>query len=115
MKTEAMAEILRPGMAGLTEKVEIAFLFGSVATGYDDDEAEKNLVVIGDIDPARIEKAIAEAKRQLSQEVVVKVFTREQYTRDFLAGKIFIRKSANAPKCFFIGNDGDLWHLYYDA
>ena len=115
MKTENVAEIIRPAITGLKDKIEIAFIFGSVATGYDDDEAEKNLVVIGDIDQESVENAVAPSRDKLDKDIITNVFSRSNYIKEFLAGKIFIRKSANAPKIFFVGDDSDLWSLYYDA
>jgi hypothetical protein len=115
VKTEQAAEIVRPFIDDLSNRMEIAFIFGSVATGYDDETEEKNLVIIGSVDTEKVEQAVASVRDRFEEGLAVHIFTREDYIKDFLAGKIFIRKSANAPKQFFVGDDGDLWDLYYDA
>lgn len=115
MKTEQVAEMLKPLMDKIEAKTQISFIFGSVATGYDDETADKNLVTIGKLTSEELEEAVAEVKNKIEDKLVVNSFTRDDYIKHFLGGKIFIRKSANAPKTFFKGNDGDLWDLYYDA
>ena len=115
MKTEQVAELLKPAMEKIEAKTQISFVFGSVATGYDDETADKNLVTIGQLTSEELEDAVADVKAQIDDKLVVNSFTREEYIKHFLGGKIFIRKSANAPKTFFKGDDGDLWQLYYDA
>lgn len=115
MKTDQVAEKIGPSVKNLKDNIEIAFIFGAVASGYDDDTSEKNLVVIGDLKKEELEAAVIGVKKELTEELAVNLFTRDEYVQQFLAGKIFIRKSANAPKIFFVGTDADLWHLYYDA
>jgi hypothetical protein len=115
VKTEEVAKLLKPLIEPLASEMEMAFLFGSVATGYDDNTAQKNLVIIGGIEAETVESAVAPVREKFEEELAVSVFTREEYVQAFLGGKIFIRKSANAPKIFFVGDDGDLWRLYYDA
>ena len=115
MLTEKVAEIIGPEVAKLADHLEIAFLFGSVASGYDDDEADKNLVTIGSLGEEDVAKALEPVRGRLEQDVKINAFTREEYIANFLGGKIFIRKSANAPKTFFVGTDDDLWRLYYEA
>lgn len=115
MNTSQLAEIIAPLMTRLHGRADIVFVFGSVATGYDDETAEKNLVTIGAATMEEVEEALAPERHRLPENFVISAFSREDYLQDFLAGKIFIRKSANAPKTFFIGSDADLWDLYYSA
>lgn len=115
MTTQQLAEIIRPHILTLSGRADIVFIFGSVATGYDDETAEKNLVTIGSATVEDVEAAIAPERHRLPDNLVISSFSRDEYLQDFLAGKIFIRKSANAPKTFFIGSDADLWDLYYSA
>lgn len=115
MKTDQVAEKIGQSIRILQKKIEIAFIFGAVASGYDDDTSEKNLVAIGTLKKKELEAAVNGVKKELPEELTVHVFSRDEYVQQFLAGKIFIRKSANAPKIFFVGTDADLWRLYYDA
>lgn len=110
-----MAEKIGESVKKLQSKIEIAFIFGAVASGYDDDTSEKNLVAIGNVKKEDMEAAINSERKNMTEELIVHVFSRDEYVQQFLAGKIFIRKSANAPKLFFVGTDDDLWHLYYEA
>lgn len=116
VNTEAAAAKLRGALKDAMEPADIVFVFGSVATGYDDDEAEKNLVLIGEkIDQDVLDKELNPVREEIQPVLVVNTFNKEEFAKDFLSGKIFIRKSANAPKTFLKGSDADLWKLYYEA
>jgi len=116
MKTEEAASIVASALGDSAATAEIVFMFGSVATGYDDDEAEKNLVLIGDdLDTDAVEAELSAIKNTITPELIVRTFNKKEFAKEFLSGKIFIRKSANAPKTFIKGSDNDLWHLYYEA
>jgi hypothetical protein len=116
MDTPTAAVKVEEALSSSMKPADIVFMFGSVATGYDDDEAEKNLVLIGDgIDEEAVNKELAPIRDEIKPSLVVNIFSGERFAREFLSGKIFIRKSANAPKTFLKGGDMDLWRLYYEA
>jgi hypothetical protein len=116
MNTETAAAKVSEVLDQTLKSADIVFMFGSVATGYDDETAEKNLVVIGNkIDPELVNNEAGSVADDIKPNLVISTFTKQQFAEEFLSGKIFIRKSANAPKTFLKGDDDDLWHLYYDA
>lgn len=63
-------------MEKVAGRTQISFVFGSVATGYDDETADKNLVTIGKLTADELEAAVAEVKEKIDDKLVINSFTR---------------------------------------
>ena len=48
-KTSGVADILREAMSGLSDKIELAFIYGSVARGEEKKASDVDLLIIGDL------------------------------------------------------------------
>lgn len=116
MNTETAAGLVKEALNESIRPAKIVFMFGAVATGYDDEKEEKNLVLIGEgLDVEAIEKELGDLKEKIEPSLTISTFNHHEFAKSFLGGKLFIRKSANAPKTFIKGKDDDLWRLYYEA
>ena len=107
-KTSGLVDVLFDSLAPLAEKIEVAFVFGSVAKGTENLGSDIDVLVIGDIDFTEIVTALYSAQTSLGREINPKIYSREQWKASLQKQELFIQAVLNNPKLFIMGAGNDL-------
>jgi predicted nucleotidyltransferase len=111
-KTFGVAEVLRAGLAALAAKVQLAFIYGSMATGGETRDSDVDVMVVGErVSMHDVVSALAEAQRNLGREVNPSVYRTEEFCRKLAQGQHFISSVVSGPKIFLIGDENELARL----
>lgn len=78
-KTSGLVDVLFDLLTPLAEKIEVAFIFGSVAKGTENLGSDIDVLVIGDIDFTEIVTTLYSAQISLGREINPKIYSREQW------------------------------------
>ena len=108
-KTSGLADVLAEALAPAAQKLQFAFVFGSMAQGREIGASDVDLLLIGDIGFAEAVELLYLAQATLGREVNPKVFTAAEFS--IKATEPFLRDVLAKPKIFLIGNDHDLAEL----
>lgn len=110
-KTSGLAEVLADALLPLAERIEVAFVFGSMASGTARADSDIDLMVIGEAGFAELVGALYPLQEQLGREINPKVYTRREW-QELVAGQgAFVREVLGKPRLFCLGNDDDLYTL----
>jgi Nucleotidyltransferase domain len=102
-----IAEALEP----LTDSIQVAFIFGSVARGTETQGSDVDLMIIGSVDFGVVVDALHLAQQQLSRDISPKVFTSRD-GRNRLEGRDpFLTEVGAGKKLFLIGGENGLEEL----
>ena len=104
-KTSGLVDVLFDSLAPLAEKIEVAFVFGSVAKGTENLGSDIDVLIIGDIDFTEIVTPIYPAQSSLGREINPKVYSREEWKTSLKKQELFIQEILNNPKLFIMGLD----------
>lgn len=107
-KTIGMADILRMCLAPLANKIDAAFIFGSMARATENANSDIDLMVIGDASFADIINATYEAQTALGREINPKVMTLDEWHTRKAAGNAFLQQVISNPKIMLIGDEDAL-------
>jgi predicted nucleotidyltransferase len=107
-KTSGLVDVLFDSLAPLAEKIEVAFVFGSIAKGTENLGSDIDVLVIGDIDFTEIVTALYSAQTSLGREINPKIYSREQWKASLQKQELFIQEVLNNPKLFIMGAENDL-------
>lgn len=102
-KTSGLVDVLADALAPLVVKIEVAFVFGSVASGKASSESDVDLMVIGDISFSEVVKATYNAQELLGREINPKVYNREEWMQVMKKNEAFIKEILVKPKLFVVG------------
>ncbi|MCK4671814.1 MAG: nucleotidyltransferase domain-containing protein, partial [Candidatus Aegiribacteria sp.] len=91
----------------ITGRIEIAFVYGSIASGSFSKSSDLDLLVVGDISHRELVSHLRKAGQEIGREVNVSCFSRNEFT-DKLQEKGFIWRISNGKKIFLIGGDDEL-------
>jgi predicted nucleotidyltransferase len=113
-KTTGLADVLREAMLPLDGKIELAFVFGSVAHGQERSGSDIDLLVLGTVDFVALAGALVKTHVLLGREVNPVVMSREEFVNKFHAGDRFVRRIAGEAKIFVKGGAHDFGKLVED-
>lgn len=106
MKTLGLADVLRTALNAVADRIELAFVFGSVAKGTDTATSDIDLMVVTEtLSYADLFEGLAAAEQVLGRKVNPTL-----YTSDALAEKVrtennFVLRVLSQPKIFLIGTE----------
>ncbi|EFK07885.1 putative toxin-antitoxin system, toxin component [delta proteobacterium NaphS2] len=106
IKTNGIAEVL--GNAMMDERIHIAFVFGSIATGDERGDSDVDLFVIGDIGFRALSERLSDCSEKIEREINPYVMTEDEYEKRIRSEEHFISRVMKSPKIFIVGTENDL-------
>lgn len=95
---------LAAALAILGPRAELAFVFGSTASGRATNESDIDLFVVGDATLGDAVDALAAAQTALGREINPVVQTRAEFARRVAGGDHFLTRVLEGPRLFVIGD-----------
>jgi DNA-binding transcriptional ArsR family regulator len=112
-KTAGAVDVLRAYLAPLLRagRIEVAFVYGSVASGKQTARSDVDLVVVGDVSLAQLIPVLRAAEARLRREVNASVYPVTEFRDKARRGTPFLRRIMAGPKLFVAGDDRVLGRL----
>jgi uncharacterized protein len=112
-KTAGTVDLVRASIAPLLSqgRIEIAFIFGSVASGGQTTRSDVDLFIVGDVSLAEVVPALRKVEERLGREVNPSVFRSSEFHSKLKRGSAFLKRVLTGPKLFVAGDDRDLARL----
>jgi predicted nucleotidyltransferase len=110
-KTVGVHDTLRSALATLGSKVEVAFVYGSVARHEEQPSSDVDIMVFGDASFGDVVAALSPAQKTLGREVNPSVFSVNEFRSKAAAGNHFLKKVLGEKKLFVIGTQDELTRL----
>jgi predicted nucleotidyltransferase len=106
LKTSGASEELRSAL-GAIAGLEIAFIYGSYASGDAHATSDIDLMVIGDVPDRDLARAVARIERRLKRQVNYVLYTRSETEGRLGNEGDFLHEVFTGPKIILIGNADD--------
>jgi predicted nucleotidyltransferase len=111
VKTAGIADVLRTALAILSDRIDIAFIYGSVARGTEIRTSDIDLLVIGDATFGDVVSALGPGQDMLGREINPTVYPKAEFKAKAKAGQHFLRAVMKGPKIFLVGDESELARL----
>lgn len=102
-KTFGVSGVIRLALQPLADKIEQAFVFGSVASGKETAASDIDLLIIGEAGFAEVVSALYPVQETLGREVNPKIYRRKEWTRMQNAKNAFVTEVMTKPRMDVIG------------
>jgi len=89
-------------------KIEIAFVYGSVARTEELSTSDVDLMIVGDVGLADLVPGLRRAEKALGREVNPTIYSSEEFLQKRKEGDSFINTVLSDSKIFLKGNDSEL-------
>ncbi|MFN7936228.1 MAG: nucleotidyltransferase domain-containing protein [Bryobacteraceae bacterium] len=110
-KTFGIGRSVRHAIADLAAHIEVAFIYGSVASGTETAKSDVDLMIIGEASLLDVISALSHIQRELGREINPTVYPVAEFCRKLRSGQHFITKVMAGPKLFLLGDEQQLTGL----
>lgn len=107
-KTSGLVDVLSEGLMPLAERIEVAFVFGSMASGKTNTGSDIDLMVIGEVSFVEVVARLHPLQDLLGREINPKLYSRAEWQKLVQAQSAFVRDVLSKPRLFVIGNEQGL-------
>ena len=107
-KTFGLADVLREALADLAERIDVAFVYGSVASGEDTAGSDIDLLLAGRrLSYPDVMAALGDAEASLGRKVSPTIYSASQLRWKLDDDNAFVRRVVDRSKIFLIGSPSD--------
>jgi predicted nucleotidyltransferase len=110
-KTSGLADIVLDALIGLTQQIDVALIFGSVARGKERAGSDVDVLIIGSLGFADAVKALHPVQEKIGREINPVVMSPMEFERKQHDGDGFVRELLAKEKFFLIGDEDELGKL----
>lgn len=114
MKTSGLADVIREALEPDADRIEVAFIYGSMAEGTDDAHSDVDVMVIGDIGLRRVSNRLWDAQSSLNREINPIIWSVQDLRKRLTADHHFADAVMRGPKIFLVGDGDELRRLARD-
>jgi len=113
-KTVGLADVLREALSPLAARIDLAFVFGSMAQGKESAASDIDVMVLGRVTLAAVVGVLSRLRLRLGREINPVVMTKTDFRTKYRDKDRFVTRVAKEPKMFLIGNADDFGKLTQD-
>jgi predicted nucleotidyltransferase/DNA-binding MarR family transcriptional regulator len=110
-KTVGLGSELTTALEPIADRIDVAFVFGSMASGKQHAKSDLDICVLGEVELLDVVKAIGSLQERLRREINPVVMSAKQFASDLANQERFAERLAAEPKIFVIGDENDFRKL----
>ncbi len=108
-KTVGMHDVLIEALSPMRRKIDVAFVYGSVARASETERSDVDLMIVGNVDFGTVVERLADAQKALNREINPTVFSVREFASK--ARGHFLKTVLAEKKLFLIGDEDVLRDL----
>jgi predicted nucleotidyltransferase len=111
LKTSGVRDVLRAALAPLTNHIQAAFVYGSIAAQRDRADSDVDLMIVGDADFGDVVAKLSSAQKALRREINPAIYTMPEFRSKLRSGNHFLNSVMRGKKVFIVGSEDELRKL----
>jgi len=104
-KTIGLANILQGALRSASDKIDFAFVFGSMASGQQTSSSDLDVMILSDLALLDVVRALSPLQQELGREINPVAMTVSRFLAQLDKQERFAMHVVEEPKIFVIGND----------
>lgn len=113
-KTLGLGSILGGALAMLSDRIDFAFVFGSLASGKQHAGSDLDICVLGEVELLEVVNALGAAQDSLHREINPVVMHTKRFVDDLTNRERFAERVFDEPKIFVVGDEDEFRELGKD-
>lgn len=110
-KTMGLTSLLQHALSEIDARIDVAFVFGSMASGRQHAGSDLDICVLGDVSLIEVVTALSSLQEQLRREINPVVMTTKKFSELSTKGDRFVSRVFNEPKLFLKANEDEFAKL----
>lgn len=108
LRTVGLRDVLAESLKPLKDRIAVAFVYGSLASGEERASSDVDLMIIGRVGLAELAPALKKAEKTLLRPVNPSIYTPEEIAEKLALGHHFLETVMGKEKLFVLGDKDDL-------
>lgn len=108
VKTFGVVDVLREALLPLSADIQMAFVYGSVASGTERQGSDIDVLVVGTIAFEAVVGAVYPCQEVLGREINPNLFTPQEFARKMNEKNSFVAQVIDTPKLMILGKENDI-------
>lgn len=104
LKTAGLVEVLRSALSPVSDKISLAFVFGSQARAEAKAASDIDLLIVGDVDELELHRLISQAEGRLNRPINYTFLTAQEFKKRQKEKEGFLARVLAGQKIFIIGD-----------
>ncbi len=110
-KTFALGDAIRDALADVRDKIDVAFVYGSVASGEEVPGSDIDVFVVGAVGRREVSAALAAEQKRLQREINISLYTPQRLAKVHASGDHYVADVLEGSKVWLIGDERELERL----
>jgi len=110
-KTVGLGSKLTTALEPIADRIDVAFVFGSMASGKQHAKSDLDICVLGEVELLDVVKAVGSLQESLRREINPVVMSAKQFASDLANEERFAERLVAEPKIFVIGDENEFRKL----
>ncbi len=111
LKTAGVRDVLREALAPLKNRIQVAFVYGSIAAQKERTDSDVDLMIVGDASFDEVVPALSVAGKKLRREINPTIYPAREFRSKLGSGNHLLTSVLQSKRLFVIGNENDLREL----
>lgn len=107
LKTAGLADVIRKALKPFTDRIQWAFIYGSLAGVEEHAASDVDLMIIGRVGLAEVSSPLRKAEKRLTRAVNPTIYTPDQFADKLKSNQQFIAGVLRSKKIFLLGDAGE--------
>ena len=107
VKTVGIADVIRASLKKFSDKIEIAFIYGSVARAEELSTSDVDLMIVGKVRLSDLVSNLRKAEKRLGREINPTIYSAKEFSQRLKDEDAFIKTVVADTKIFLQGNAGE--------
>jgi predicted nucleotidyltransferase len=108
LKTAGLVDVLADALRPLGKAIKCAFAYGSIASGDARSDSDIDLMIVGDVAPAKLALPMRAAREQLGREINPTTYAEAEFAAKVVAKDHFLMDVLTNPRLPVLGTLDDL-------
>ena len=114
LKTVGLADVIRDALKPLADRIEWAFIYGSIARSAEHSASDVDLMIIGRVGLAEVSSPLRKAERRLDRCVNATTYTADEFAAKVKSNHHFITTVMRSKKLFILGDSHEFGRTFGD-
>jgi DNA-binding transcriptional ArsR family regulator len=108
LKTAGLVDVLADALKPLAAKLQLAFVYGSIASGQEQSDSDIDLMVVGKVAPSELALPLRQARELLGRDINPTVYTPAEFAKKRAAKNHFLIEVLTKPRLLVLGSEDDM-------
>ena len=107
LKTVGLADVIRSALEPLADRIQWAFIYGSVARAQEHSASDVDLMIVGRVGLADVSSPLRKAEQKISRAVNPTIYTADEFASKVKSSHHFITTVLRSKKLFVLGDPSE--------